>query len=103
MEAANGQVRYISPPIKIGNTHWRLVIKERAAHSNLDEERKRLCTEYQWNDEGRWLLGTEWPAYNINDTYLGMPRRLSKLYEREKATIDFLIHGKPIAQKNLFE
>ena len=79
MEAVNGQIRYVSQPIKIGNTHWRLVLKERAAHRNLEEDRKRLCTEYQWNDEGRWLPGTEWPTYNINDTYLGMPRRLGKL------------------------
>lgn len=103
MEAVNGPIRYISQPIKIGNTQWRLVIKERAAHRNLEEDRKRLCTEYQWNDEGRWLPGSKWPAYNINDTYLGMPRRLSKLYEREKEIIELLIHGKPMAQRSLFE
>lgn len=103
MEAVNGQIHYTSQPIKIGNTYWRLVIKERAAHSNLEEDRNYFCTEYQWNDEGRWLPGSKWPAYNINDTYLGMPRRLSKLYEREKEIIELLIHGKPIAQRDLFE
>ncbi|RDB07814.1 hypothetical protein [Runella aurantiaca] len=103
MEAISQQIRYISQPIKIGNTHWRLVIKEYAAHSGLEEDGKRLCTEYQWNDEGRWQPGFKWPSYNINDTYLGMPRRLGTLYEREKETIELMIHGKPIAQRNLFE
>lgn len=103
MEAVNGPIRYISQPIKIGNTHWRLVIKERTAYNGLEEDLNRLCTEYQWNEDGQWQPGSKWPAYNINDTYLGMPRRLSKLYEREKETIDLLIHGKPITQRNLFE
>ena len=103
METVSQQIHYTSPPIKIGKTLWRLVIKECAAHSDLEEDRKRLCTEYQWNDEGQWQPGSKWPAYNINDTYYGMPRRLSKLYDRKKETIDFLIHGKSIAQRNLFE
>ncbi len=103
MEAVNQHIRYISQPIKIGNIHWRVVIKQRATHGNLEEDRKSLYTEYQWNDQGRWQPGSKWPAYNINDTYLGMPRRLSKLYEREKEIIEMMIHGNPIVQRNLFE
>lgn len=103
METISQQIHYTSQPIKIGKTLWRLVIKEYAAHSGLEEDQKRLfCTEYQWNVEGRWLPGSKWPAYNINDTYLGMPRRLSNLYDREKDLIDFWIHGKAIAQESLF-
>ncbi|MEI7583340.1 hypothetical protein [Runella sp.] len=103
METISQQIRYTSQPIKIGKTLWRLVIKECATQRDLEEDRKRLCTEYQWNDEGQWQPGSKWPAYNINDTYYGMPRRLSKLYEREKETVDFLIHEKSIAQLSLFE
>lgn len=102
METVTQQIHYISQPIKIGKTYWRLVIKERAAYRNLEEDHKHLCTEYQWNKEGQWLPGSKWPAYNINDTYYGMPHRLSKLYNREKDMIDFFIHGKPIAQERLF-
>jgi hypothetical protein len=103
MNTSNLQIRYTSQPIKIGKTLWRLVIKECAAQRDFEEDRKQLCTEYQWNAEGQWYPGSAWPAYNINDTYYGMPRRLSRLYDREKETIDFLIHGKPIVQESLFE
>lgn len=97
------QIHYISSPMKIGKTDWRLVIKECEIYGGLEEGSKRLCTEYQWNKKGQWQPDSKWPTYNINDTYYGMPRRLSKLYDREKDMIDFLIHGKPIAQRTLFE
>lgn len=103
METVTQQIHYTSQPIKIGKTLWRLVIKECRVHGDLEEDRKHLCTDYQWNKEGQWLPGSKWPAYNINDTYYGMPRRLSKLYDREKDMVDFFIHGKPIAQRTLFD
>ena len=102
METGTQQIYYTSQPIKIGKTLWRLVIKECVAYSGLEEDGNRLCTEYQWNNEDQWWPDSKWPAYNINDTYYGMPRRLSKLYDREKETIDLLIHGKPITQESLF-
>ncbi|MFN8343460.1 MAG: hypothetical protein U0X91_00560 [Spirosomataceae bacterium] len=88
METVTQQIHYTNQPIKIGKTRWQLVIKEWAANGGLEEDRKRLCTEYQWNARGQLQPGSAWPAYNINDTYYGMPRRLSKLYEREKETVD---------------
>jgi hypothetical protein len=90
MNTSNLQIRYTSQPIKIEKTLWRLVIKECAAQRDFEEDRKQLCTEYQWNAEGQWYPGSAWPAYNINDTYFGMPRRLSRLYDREKKRLIFL-------------
>lgn len=103
MNASDRQIRYTSQPIKIGKTLWRLVIKEYTGHVGSEENQKRLCTEYQWNDGSQWQPGFKWPSYNFNDTYYGMPRRLSKLYEQEKEMVDWLIHGKSIAQWNFFE
>lgn len=88
---------YTSLPMKIGKTSWRLIIRARLAGSP-----QCRCTEYQWDDKGQWRSANTWPSYNFNDTYYGLPRRLRKLYEGEKEMVDFFIHGKPVAQLNLF-
>lgn len=103
MNTAYPKIHYMSSPMKIGKTLWRLVIKEYVIYGELEEGQKRLCNEYQWNEKGQWQPSSKWSTYNSNDTYYGMPRRLSRLYDREKDLVDFWIHGKPIAQGKLFE
>ena len=71
---------YISPPMEVGKQSWRLLI-ERAGRG--------VQTRYEFADQSGtfWRRSQEWPSYDINDTYLGLPRGLGKLYEREKPAL----------------
>jgi len=76
---------YTSPPMQIGQHLWRMKI------DRYDD--KRLCTSYEFQDESGsfWHRGQEWRGYDINDTYLGLPKGLAKLYERERPVL--IKHG----------
>ena len=70
---------YTSKPMQIGNHFWRMVIDR----SRSDD--RRLATRFEFQDPSGafWSDQRQWPEYNINDTYLGLPRNLEKLHERE--------------------
>ena len=76
---------YTSEPMQIGKHLWRIKIDH--------FDRSRLCTSYEFQDESGsfWHRSQDWPRYNINDTYLGLPRNLAKLYEREQPAL--IRHG----------
>ena len=78
------QTLYVSPPMTIGKHAWRLFI-ERAGRGKV--------TRYEFQDESGcfWRRSQEWRGYDINDTYLGLPRGLAKLYERERPAL--VAHG----------
>ena len=89
---------YESPSMRIGKHDWRVIVKPFYLGGN--------CTEYQWRpanlhglpDELHarrepWRSGEEWPGYNFNDTYLGLPRTLRTLYDREKPQLDRHLYG----------
>jgi antirestriction protein ArdC len=71
---------YVSPPMQIGSHLWRLRI-ERSGQGR--------CTRYEFQDDSGafWRCQREWGRYDINDTYLGLPVGLKKLYEREKPVL----------------
>ena len=81
---SNNQTLYTSPPMEIGEHTWRFLI-ERAGRG--------LQTRYEFQDESGsfWHRSQDWPRHNINDTYLGLPRGLAKLYERERPAL--IKHG----------
>jgi hypothetical protein len=66
--------------MQIGKHQWRLLVANGA---------RGLCTSYEFMDEsaGFWCSQQSWPGYDINDPYLGLPRGLGKLHEREKPTL----------------
>jgi hypothetical protein len=75
---------HVSAPMQIGNHRWRLLIERHG---------RGKCTRYEWQkpDETLWRRSQEWPTHNINDTYLGLPRGLAKLYDREMPAL--IQHG----------
>ena len=94
---------YESQPMTIGKHEWRVIVRPSYLGGN--------CTEYQWRPaampgllEGmdeHWRREEDWPGFNGNDTYCGLPRTLRRLYEREKAALDRHLHGiepEPAAQ-----
>ncbi len=75
---------HLSEPMQIGHHQWRLLIERNG---------RGKCTRYEWQkpDETLWRRSQEWSSHNINDTYLGLPRGLAKLYDREMPAL--IQHG----------
>ena len=91
------RVYFMSRPMKIGLHEWRINIRDCDICGKV-----QTCTEYQWRrDNGPWQSAREWPAYDHNDTYNGLPRSLTKLYEANRAAVDLFIHGKEPDQFSL--
>jgi hypothetical protein len=72
------QIFYESPPMLIGRTHqfeWRVIVTESSLHPGV------RVTEYQWRPLGLpyWRGTREWPSYDFNHTYYGLPLSLRKL------------------------
>ena len=70
-------VGFVSEPMKIGKTLWRLVVYRHHLYGN--------CTEYEWLNQSSspfpiWERSEKWPRYNSNDTYNGLPRTLVKIF-----------------------
>lgn len=90
------QTLYVSEPLEVGNHLWRLII----ARSTTG-----LVTRYEFQDESKcfWCCSKKWPTYNTNDTYSGLPRGLSKLFDRERPALiqHGLIQARPNRQLSL--
>jgi hypothetical protein len=82
---------YISPPMTIGKHEWCCVVYRHPAYG--------ACTNYHWRrisppgaldayGPARWSPQNEWPRYNSDDTYSGLPRRLLVLWERYRPQIE---------------
>lgn len=66
-------ILFESNPIKIGKHQWRMKIYTHSIYGN--------CTDYEWKDPyGIWRSMKQWPRYDLNDTYNGCPKSLSKLF-----------------------
>jgi hypothetical protein len=86
---------YESQPMTIGKHEWRVIVRPHYQGGN--------CLEYQWRRldtfglpaafRDPWRGEEEWPGWNGNDTYCGLPRTLEKLYRREKAALDRHLRG----------
>ena len=85
------QALYISPPLVIGKHEWRCVVYRHSQYG--------ACTDYHWRKiippswqadfgPGRWASQEDWPRYDTNDTYGGLPRSLRKLYLRHQTEIE---------------
>jgi hypothetical protein len=81
---------YESCPMTIGKHEWRVIVTPSDFGGN--------CLEYQWRPSSKqglpeamrlhWRSGKEWPRWNGNDTYCGLPRTLQKLYYHEIRELD---------------
>ena len=68
-------VYFESPSFKIGKHHWKIEV--------IDFYMGGRCTTYLWraDEADKWNKSEAWPRYNINDTYLGLPRTLQVYHE----------------------
>jgi len=68
-------IYYASPTRLIGRHHWRMVV-ENSRYGGR-------CTDWQWQRMGceDWHPSKEWPRYNADDTYDGLPRSLQPFYD----------------------
>ena len=84
------ETHWISEPLRIGKHDWRIGVGSFRMMFN----RLERCTFYQWRGPQShvWNDGLHWPTYDTNDTYCGMPKTLTKLYERELATVKAMLH-----------
>jgi hypothetical protein len=83
-----------------GKHQWRIVITaqgytEYQFRSPPVRLRNFTYTEFTWHHY------REWPGYDHNDTFDGLPRTLRKLWEVNRVTIERILHGKEPAQMEL--
>ncbi|SEF11599.1 hypothetical protein SAMN02787142_7731 [Burkholderia sp. WP9] len=93
------KIYHVSSPMKIGLHEWRLNIRDFNIGGQI-----HVCTEYEWrgcNDP--WRSAKNWPTYDHNDTYNGLPRSLRKLYEANHAAVDLFIYGRKPDQLVFFQ
>lgn len=71
---------YISEPMKIGKHIWRMVFSK-----------AKDTFTYEWKSaeySDHWRTQSSWATYDFNDgIYLGLPKSLVKLYQREEPTL----------------
>lgn len=86
---------YLSSPMKIGKQLWRMRICENG--------QGQVVTRYEFQDSSGmfWHGQRDWPWYDFNDTYLGLPKELAKLYERERPALIKYGLQSPIQNKQL--
>lgn len=71
---------YQSPFIKIGKHEWKCVVYRHQIHG--------ACTSYHWRLPGNaWQSEKQWPSYDHNDTYNGLPKSLSRLWRKYEVYI----------------
>lgn len=83
---------YTSPAMRLGKQDWRVVVRPFYLGG--------YCTEYQFRSSGadRWRTATEWPGYDGDDTYNGLPRSLERLYRKHHAEVRAALAGEPSPQ-----
>lgn len=92
---------FTSEPMVIGRSgvQWRILVKEGNPHWKPPDVIDRwTCYEFKYPDDvfvknKRWQDSHQWPSYDFNDTYSGLPRSLAKLYDKNKVTIKDLMKG----------
>jgi hypothetical protein len=81
--------------MRVGQHDWRL---------RIERNGRGMVTKYEFQDKDSplWRRSQEWPTHNINDTYLGLPKGLARLYERERpALVKFRLVQEATAPKQL--
>jgi len=72
-----------SSAIKIGKYYWRVIV----INSTVVKGQKATLYQFSYTDNGDWHDQHDWHKYNFNDSYLGLPKSLSKLYYQNKAEL----------------
>jgi len=71
---------YISEPLQVERHIWRL---------RIERSGRGLVTKYEFQDPSGsfWIRSQEWKSHDINDPYLGLPRGMRTLNEREQPAL----------------
>jgi len=82
-------IYFETAPFLIGRYEWRLLVKAFYFGGR--------CTSYQWRRIGEevWKDARDWPRFDLNDTYEGLPKSLEKLYVANEQKI-LKVLGKPV-------
>lgn len=95
MDSETPKFVFASEPMLVGKHLWRIVVEPSrwAKFTGVAN-----CSDHQWkrasDPHGVWRNAKEWPAYDGDDTYDGLPKGLQKLWEREYPNIYHLL-GRP--------
>ena len=87
---------FTSNPMKIGKHEWRVLVTDLYLGGR--------CTRYEWRTPSYtlggythpasvWCSDQDWPTYDTNDTYHGLPRSLDRLYRTNEAEIRAHLDG----------
>lgn len=77
-------VLYETPVYKIGKHEWKLLVHNNSYYGNVTQffwRRFSTIQNFYFNPD------TEWPKWNGNDTYCGLPLSLNKIYLKHKEEI----------------
>lgn len=92
-------IQWLSHPMQIGKHLWRVGVGEYDIRSPDNLTR---CTFYQYSRDGMdWKEAREWPSYDSNDTYNGLPLSLDRLYKRERRALDTALDRQPRMELDL--
>lgn len=112
------EILFESSPLKIGKLYWKVIVYEDLKFNHEHEKALNKkhgisisngkFTTYCFYKEGdyfrsHWACMKEHPKYNSNDgCYAGLPKSLTKLYEKNKKEIENTLSGKLQSINTLF-
>jgi hypothetical protein len=73
---------YTSPAYTVGKHRWQCVVYLHDTYGR--------CTRWEWQplyESLRWRHHRDWPKYDPNDTYDGLPRSLGRIFDTHRAEI----------------
>jgi len=81
---------YATPHMKIANFQWRCVVE-------YSDFLLSNCSHFEFrkNQHSDWTTDKNWPTYDDNAAFGGMPKTLAKLYERFKSEILAALNESP--------
>jgi len=83
------KIVYFTEPMKIGKLFWRIVIipSEIKGYGKYSTLYQFTFTEEASTPDGHWFNQHDYSGYNLNDSYLGLPKSLIKLFNANKEKI----------------
>lgn len=113
-------IAFSTPPCLIGKHEWRCVVYHDPNWSGVEKNKDgfaivkepRNFSDWEWRNPGEnaWKARQDWPHYNSNDSFDGLPRTLQSIWNKYEAEIaaavesnalEFKVRG--LKQGNLFD
>lgn len=94
---------FATPEYTVGKHVWRMIVY---VGQDMATKEPRRYTSYQFKgaagaaSPAGWCAARDWPQYNPNDTYDGLPRSLEKIYTRHKEQIHAALENRPMPKRH---